>query len=232
MNTYNGVFLERPNRFVARVQLANGKIRPVHVASSGRMTELLTPGTEVLVRGDGKPGQKTEGKLAMVNHGGVWVSVDTSVPGKLLRMWWEVGAMPAFAGYQTVQPEVRYGESRIDFLLTGPGLPPCLVEVKSVTSVVPDADGALVGRFPDAPTARGARHLQELQQAKTEGYRSAVFFVVQRSDAVAFGPWDQVDPCFGQVLRQAYLAGVEIHAWAAHVTPEAIRLSRELPIRL
>lgn len=229
------VFLERPNRFVARVQLEpGGDERLVHVASSGRMTGLLVPGAPVMIRPSSgtQPGRKTAGLLAMVRCGETWVSADTSLPGKVLRQAFAAGSLPAFTGYDVVRPEVTYGESRIDFLLTGPDHPPCLVEVKSVTSMVPEPDGLRVARFPDAPTERGARHLQELVRARSEGYRTAVCFVIQRDDVDAFGPYDEIDPQFGQSLRSASAAGVEIHAWAMHVSPEQIALKAQLPVRL
>lgn len=226
-----GTFLERRNRFVARVALADGTERLVHVASSGRMVDLLVTGARVVIEGEGKPGQKTAGRLAMVEHGGVWVSVDTAMPGRILRQAFAHGSLPAFAGYRTVRPEVPYGESRIDFLLTAEGLPPCLVEVKSVTAVLPDPDGTLVARFPDAPTLRGARHLHELAAAVKDGYRAAVLFVAQRSDSQAFGPYDTVDPEFGASLRAVARQGVEVHAWRLRVTPEELALEAPLPLR-
>lgn len=229
---HHGVFLERPNRFVARVRLDDGTERMVHVASSGRMVDLLVPGANVIIQGEGKPGQKTAGLLAMVEQGGTWVSVDTSVPGKILRKTFADGVLPDFRGYRSVRPEYTYGESRIDFLLTGPDLPPCLAEVKSVTSLIIDPDGARVGRFPDAPTARGTRHLHELARAVTAGFRAAVCFVLQRDDADAFGPYDTIDPEFGSTLRMVTGQGVEIHAWTLDVSPAGVSLGRSVPVRL
>lgn len=226
-------FLERPNRFVARVQLEDGTVKQVHVASSGRMTGILVKGARVAVRlQEERPGRVTAGLLTMVEHKGFWVSVDTAMPGKLLRQAFLGGRLPAFAGYTQVRPEVRYGESRMDFRLDGPGLPPCLVEVKSVTEVLPDPDGTPVARFPDAPTDRGARHLRELAHAITEGYRAAVCFVIQRGDAEAFGPYDQIDPHFGWTLREVAQAGVEVHAWKAAVSPDEIVLGPAVPLRI
>ena len=238
-------FLERPNRFVARVRLEDGRVVPVHVASSGRMAEILLPGAPAIVtlRDDvpgpepsaastTEPGRKTVGKLLMVRTGSTWVSVDTSLPGRLFHRAVAAGACPPFAGYTDVRPEYRYGESRIDFLLTAPDRPPCLVEVKSVTSVLPGAGGLRVARFPDAPTARGARHLGELAGAVREGYRAAVCIIAQRDDAQAFGPWDEIDPVFAETLRQVALAGVEVHAFVMHVTPEGAVLGESLPVIL
>jgi len=234
-------FIDRPNRFVARVRLDDGRELPVHVASSGRMAELLLPGAPAVVAlqdgrqataGSPEPGRKTAGRLLMVRTGPTWVSVDTSLPGKLFHRAAARGECPPFAGYTDVRPEYRYGGSRIDFLLTAQGLPPCLVEVKSVTSVLPDADGVRVARFPDAPTDRGARHLRELAGALQHGYRAAVCFVVQRDDAEAFGPWDEIDPVFGETLREVAQVGVEVHALVMRVSPEGAALRGMLPVRL
>lgn len=228
-----GTFLERPNRFVARVRLEDDRVVNVHVASSGRMTDLLVPGAPAAVQlaNTEQPGRKTVGLLSMVRTGDTWVSVDTSVPGKLLRAAFEAGTLPDFAGYTEVRPEVPFGESRIDFRLTAPDQAPCLVEVKSVTTGLTDPDGTRVARFPDAPTDRGARHLRELVHALGEGHRAAVCFVAQRSDVEAMGPYDEVDPAFGQALRQAAAAGVEVHAWRMLVSPEHIALGGKISLR-
>lgn len=223
-------FLERLNRFVALVRLDDGTTAHVHVASSGRMTELLTPGISAEITYNPRPDKKTVGTLTMVAHGETWVSVDTGFPGQLLRR--EITSLPPFAGYTRVKPEHKYGDSRIDFFLTADDLPPCLVEVKSVTSVLPDPDGVRVARFPDAPTERGVKHLRELVKATTEGYRSAVLFMIQRDDADAMGPWDAIDPAFGAELRAARAAGVEVHAWTLRVAPEKTLISRPVSLRL
>jgi sugar fermentation stimulation protein A len=225
-------FLERLNRFVALVKLPDETTAHVHVASSGRMTELLTPGIPAEITYNPRPDKKTVGTLTMVAHGDTWVSVDTGLPGRLLRT--HITNLPPFSAYTQVRPEYTYGDSRIDFLLTADAgdFPPCLVEVKSVTSVLSDPDGARVARFPDAPTDRGAKHLRELVHATTDGYRAAVLFMIQRNDAEAMGPWDAIDPTFGAELRAAHTAGVEVHAWALHVAPEKTVIARPVSVRL
>lgn len=228
-------FLERPNRFVARVRLADGAEVPVHVASSGRMVEILVPGAPAMVELTAAPpeaGRKTAGRLVMVQAGHTWVSVDTSLPGKIFRQAVAFGTCAPFAGYTTIRPEYKYGHSRIDFLLTAPELPPCLVEVKSVTSVLTDPDGVRVARFPDAPTERGAKHLRELAAARREGYRTAVCFIIQRDDAEAFGPYDAIDPAFGHGLREAAALGVEVYAFASHISPDGATLGGLVGLRL
>lgn len=234
MAAVQGTFLERPNRFVARVRLETGEEVAVHVASSGRLPDVLLPGVPVWVEvGDPAPGRRTAGRLLLARVEESWVSVDTSVPGRIFRRAFAAGALEPFAEYREWRPEVPFGRSRLDFCLTGEGLPACWVEVKSVTSVERDADGVRVGRFPDAPTTRGQRHLHELVDARRQGHRAAVCFIVQREDAEAFGPWAAVDPAFAEALREAAGAGVEVYAWRLRVRPgEEIGLGPMLPVRL
>lgn len=224
---YEAVFLSRPNRFGAHVTV-DGEPRYVHVPASGRMRELLIPGARCLVQGEGRPGQKTRGALIMVEHGPHWVSVDSHLPNRLMLEAFAYQRVPHFEAYRGVRPEVRYGESRVDFLLTG-AEPPALVEVKSVTLVV---DGQ--ARFPDAPTDRGRRHLEELTRATREGYRAAVVFVIQRPDARSFAPNAATDPAFAEALATAVSAGVEAHAFTCRVEPggPSVTLAEEIPVRL
>lgn len=223
-----GRFIERPHRFGAYVDI-QGEVRYVHVAASGRMRELLFPGNRVLVQD--RPAGKTRGRLAFAWHNGGWVSTDAQLPGRVARALLLDRRLPPFAGYTQVRPEYTYGESRLDFRLDGgpPGTPPCLIEVKSVTLVV---DGE--ARFPDAPTARGARHLAELARARAEGYRAAVLFIIQREDGLVLVPNAPQDPDFCQALQDAAAAGVEIHAYRARVVPPDLDVitGAPVPVRL
>lgn len=196
------------------------------------MAEILAPGAPVLIRGSGRAGLKTSGTLAMVLHNGTWVSVDTAQPGRILRAALADRSLSPFRMYSSVTPEYRYGASRIDFLIEAAGHPPCLIEVKSVTSAREGPDGARIAVFPDAPTARGARHLLELAHAVRDGYRSAVIFVAQRGDVTAVAPWETVDPHFATTLRHASSEGVEVHAWKLLVSPEEIALKQTIPVDL
>jgi sugar fermentation stimulation protein A len=180
------------------------------------------------------PGRKTGYDLALVDLDGQWVSVDARLPndllGEALRAL-DGGASAAvlepFAGYETVRREVPFGSSRFDFSLEARGRPPFLVEVKSITLVL---DG--LGCFPDAVTARGKRHLEELTEALGAGYRAAVVFVVQRADARGVRPHDDADPKFGQALRRAAGQGVEVYAYGCRVSPKRVTIERCLPVHL
>jgi len=230
--------VQRANRFCA-VVVVSGRPALAYVPNTGRLPELMLPGTRALVvpaptpQGHQRqscirvgPARRTTHDLLLVQIGQGLVCVDTRVPNVLVGKALRMRALPEFAGYSEVRPEFRQGHSRFDFRLSGAG-PDLLVEVKSVTLV---QEG--VGLFPDAPTERGRRHLVELTAAVQAGCRAAVLFVVQRGDAHSFSPNDGTDLTFGTTLRAAVAAGVEVHTYGCEVNPEGIWLRRELPIRL
>ena len=222
-----GTFVARENRFRARVRLG-GKAVAAHVPNSGRLRELLCPDQPVLLAEAASPHRLTDYDLVMVSLPDTLVSIDARLPNKLFDEAVADGALREFEGYSVVRREVTYGNSRLDFLLEADGdSRSCLVEVKSVTLV---QEG--IGRFPDAVTERGARHLDELRRASLGGKRTAVVFVIQRGDAQAFAPHDESDPRFGEVLREAALDGVGIHAYACAVNRREIRVSDSLPVLL
>ncbi len=218
-------FLTRLNRFAALVEMEGREVM-VHIANSGRMRELLEPGRRLLLTPAPGEHRKTRFDLSLVDLGTTLVSADTRLPNGLVAEALAAGRLPQFIEYPELRREVRYGDSRLDLLLDGPG-GRCYGEVKSVTLVV---DG--IGLFPDAPTVRGVKHLKELSRAVAEGHRAAVVFVVQRADAVAMSPNDAADPAFGAALRAAQAAGVEIYAYNCAVSPSEIRLASPLPIKL
>ena len=195
-------FLDRPNRFVAHVLLGQETVT-CHVKNTGRCRELLVPGARVYLERGRNPGRRTAWDLIAVEKDGKLINMDAQAPNRVFAEW-------ARERYADVHPEVRYGQSRLDFCLDGQHF----VEVKGVTL---EQDGRC--RFPDAPTERGTRHLHELIRAVEEGYRATAFFVIQMADAEDFSPNDETDPAFGVALRQAAEAGVEIAAWCCRVTP-------------
>lgn len=202
-------FLDRPNRFVAHVLLGQETVT-CHVKNTGRCRELLVPGARVYLERGRNPGRRTAWDLIAVEKDGKLINMDAQAPNRVFAEW-------ARERYADVHPEVRYGQSRLDFCLDGQHF----VEVKGVTL---EQDGRC--RFPDAPTERGTRHLHELIRAVEEGYRATAFFVIQMADAEDFSPNDETDPAFGVALRQAAEAGVEIAAWCCRVTPGSIALDR------
>jgi len=220
-----GRFVERVNRFRVTVRVEGAAV-DAHLPNSGRLTELLTPGRACWLRPAGSPRRKTDFDLKLVEYAGTLVSVDARLPNPLFAEALEEGRLVPFHGCQSVEREVRLDESRIDFRLAMPG-GITWVETKSVTLV---EDG--VARFPDAPTARGSRHVRRLTDALARGCRSAVVFVVQRSDARIFAPHDDADPAFGDALRRAADAGVDLYAWTCTVSRQAITIAEAIPVDL
>jgi sugar fermentation stimulation protein A len=219
------IFLRRLTRFSCLVKRAEQEIE-VHFPNSGRHRELLVEGHRVLLRQETRPGRKTNYDLIMVRHGSCLVSVDARVPNRILGRALDRFSLSEFTQYRRVLHEVRWGESRLDFLLLDGGLPQ-YIEVKSVTLI---QDGQAL--FPDAPTSRGRRHLRELMAIAASGAEAANVFVIQRDDAESFAPHDQADPEYGQLLRQAAREGVRILAYKCCVSENQIRLKAPVPISL
>lgn len=215
------VFLSRPNRFIAHV-LVEGEEVVCHVKNTGRCRELLRPEARVWLEKGTNPKRKTAYDLVTVEKGERLVNMDAQAPNKIFGEW----ALRLEAGIRSVRPEVAFEDSRLDFLLeTEQGRH--YVEVKGVTL----EEGGHVF-FPDAPTERGVRHLHTLMRAVEQGHRATVFFVVQMADVLDFSPNDSTDPAFGQALRQAAAAGVQVLAFTCQVTPEEVTMDRQIPVIL
>ncbi len=220
-------FQRRLNRFVAEVSLG-GEIVLAHVPSSGRLGELFLPGAEVWLQPAASPRRKTAYTLKLVRAaGGVLVAIDTQLTNRLVGAGLRAGRFAPWQTYPNVRAEVRRGDSRLDFLLTD-GERRCWVEVKSVTLVENS-----VALFPDAPTARGRRHLAELTAARQAGDAACVLFLVQREDGRFLAPNACTDPAFAGALWHAQAAGVVVLAYRCRVTPEfiAVDFAEPLPLR-
>ena len=214
-NVVKGKFIERPNRFIARVEVG-GVIETVHVKNTGRCGELLLRGAEVWLESSDKPERKTKYDLITVRKSnGELFNIDSQAPNKVVREWLET------QGYDRIVPEYRYGASRIDFYMERGGKR-CLLEVKGCTLEV---DG--IGYFPDAPTERGVKHLRELIRAKGEGYDSAVAFVIQMNGISEVRPNTVTHPEFASALEEARAAGVEVLLLRCRVEPDEIKVISE-----
>ena len=214
-------FLRRDNRFRVSVNL-EGQSVAAHLPNSGRLRELLTPGRPVWIAPAHKPGRRTSFDLQLVELETTLVSVDARLPNHLFAEAIRTGRLSDF-DFPNIQPEVRYRHSRLDFRLSGPH-GECWVEVKSVTLVRDQ-----VAMFPDAPTQRGSRHLEDLNQLRQQGHRAALVFVIQRADALAFTLNRDADPTFAHTLDLAVAAGVEVRAVACQVSTRAIEIEAEIP---
>ena len=223
-NLIEGKFITRLNRFAAMVEVQGQEVM-VHLANSGRLGELLVPGYRMILKPAPGEHRKTHYDLALVDLGTTLCSADARLPSTLFAEALDERRVAEFQDYTSVRREVTYKESRLDLLLEG-GREPCFIETKSVTLV---EDGLAL--FPDAPTLRGVKHLHSLVDAKKNGYRASVVFVIQRDDAGAFSPYDIADPEFGQTLRSSMAAGVEAFAYCCRVTEKEVRLTSRLPIK-
>jgi sugar fermentation stimulation protein A len=221
-----GELIERVNRFRVHIRV-DGQERAAYLANPGRLKELLVPGRRVWVTAAPHLQRKTAYNLTLIEHKDTLISMNSHLPNRLLHAALTVGAVPWFSTTPTVRGEVAFGHSRLDFHLSNHSGDVCWLEAKSCTLVE-----AGVARFPDAPTLRGRRHLGELVAAVEQGDRAAVVFVVQREDAIAFAPYDETDPAFGDALRAAASAGVEVRALRCTVTTECICLDRSVPVHL
>ena len=216
-----GTFVARPNRFIAHVRLQGEEV-VCHVKNTGRCRELLRPGVRVWLEKGTNTNRKTAYDLVTVEKDGRLVNMDAQAPNRIFGEW----ANNLEPGIIRVCPEVFFEDSRLDFLLeTEQGKH--YVEVKGVTL---EENGHVL--FPDAPTERGVRHLHTLIQAVEQGYRATVFFVVQMADVLDFYPNDKTHPEFGQALRKAAAAGVQVLAYTCRVTPEEVTIDCPIPVIL
>jgi len=220
-----GTLVLRYKRFLADIALEDGSTITVHCPNSGSMKGCATPGSRVYISRSSNPDRKYPFTWELVEADEFWAGINTGLPNYLVREAIENGTARELEGYETIRPEVAYGEhSRIDLLLESPGQR-CYVEVKNVTLV--EDDRAL---FPDAVTIRGQKHLNELMRVVREGDRGVIFFTVQRGDGQSVSPADAIDPEYGRLLRLAMRNGVEALAYRAVVTPEEILLTDRLPV--
>lgn len=226
-----GRFLARPNRFIAHVEL-EGVPAVCHVKNTGRCRELLVPGAAVWLQdaGEEHPGRKTRYDLIAVEKERpglppLLINMDAQAPNQVFGEWARAGGFRP--GLTALRPETAWGSSRFDFYYEAEGGARGFVEVKGVTL---EAKG--LARFPDAPTLRGVKHLEELSRAVGEGYAAHVCFVVQMGEMTGFSPNDATHPAFGDALRTAAAAGVEVLAMGCAVTPDSLEISYPVPVRL
>ncbi|MBR3156455.1 MAG: DNA/RNA nuclease SfsA [Methanobrevibacter sp.] len=203
MDYVKGIFKNRPNRFIAEVEV-DGSLEIAHVPNTGRCRELLVEDAVVWLKPSDNPNRKTKFSLHFVENKGVLVSLYSQQANSIVYDAITNGKIKELAGYNHHQREKTVDNSRIDIYLANEK-EECYVEVKGVTLIV---DGE--ARFPDAPTERGAKHLKELIKLKKDGNRCAVFFLIQHPIGKFFRPNWENDPVFSQTLNDAYDAGVEI----------------------
>ena len=226
-----GVLVRRYKRFLADVKCANGKVITAHCPNTGSMTHCNAPGSTVYFSDSGNDKRKYRHTLEVVSTPlGFLAGINTSRANHLAREALEAGRIRLLKGYDIIRSEVPYGEenSRVDFLLQGKNLPDCYMEVKNVTL----ESGKTTGLFPDAVTSRGVKHLRELAQMVKQGNRAVLFFCVQHTGIKTMAPADDIDPLYGETLRQVVRDGVEVIAMQADISVTEICLRRKVNVRL
>ena len=222
-----GRLVRRYKRFLADIELASGETVTAHCANPGAMLGLNMPGLKVWVEPNDDSKKKLNYGWRLVEFTGHWAGIDTAIPNKVVGEALRDRRIPALAAYAQVRPEVRYGtNSRIDFLLTGDGLPDAYIEVKNVHLMRQPG----LAEFPDSVTKRGAKHLNEMSAMVAAGHRAVMLYCVQRTDCERLTLAADFDPEYVAAFGRAREAGVEAVAWACAISTEEITLDR--PVRI
>jgi len=222
-NIQRATFLRRPNRFIAHIEV-DGREEVCHVKNTGRCRELLTDRATIYVEHHDNLNRKTKYSLIAVEKGDLLINMDSQAPNKVVGEW--LLEKEPFGKVKLLKPECTYGSSRFDFYLETEA-EKIFIEVKGVT-----LEEAGIVSFPDAPTERGIKHLEELRACVEAGYKAAVIFVVQMEGMQHFEPNDKTHPQFGEALRQARKAGVEVLAYECKVTPSSLEITKSIPVVL
>lgn len=226
-NITEAVFINRPNRFIAKV-LLNGKIETVHVKNTGRCKELLTENAKVYLTQSNNPLRKTKYDLITVekttDNGTILINMDSQIPNFAAFEWLPESGL--FSEKAIIKSEVTYGNSRFD-LYVEDGDRKAYIEVKGVTL---ENDGTAM--FPDAPTERGIKHINELVKCLDDGLEAYILFVIQMKGVSLFKPNDETHKAFGDALRNASEKGVKILAYDCKVTPSTIKIEKSVDIKL
>jgi len=222
-NIVKGKFIERPNRFIAIVDI-EGKRNTVHVKNTGRCKEILIPGAEVFMQYNPSPNRKTNYSLISVKKGETIINIDSQVPNKVVYDAIISNKIEALHGLSLLKREVPYKASRFDLYFES-HYKKGFVEVKGVT-----LEENAIAMFPDAPTERGTRHIYEMIDAVKEGYEGYIFFLIQMKGTNIFKPNYLMDPAFSEALKTASQNNVKVLAYDCVVTVDSIEISSKIPI--
>ncbi len=221
-----GVLLQRYKRFFVDVQLQDGSVVVAHCANPGSMKSCLKEGCKVWLSPADNPKRKLRFTWELIELDGSRVFVNPARANDIVAEGLKQGIVRELAQYSLLRREVTYGESRFDFLLSGPGK--CYVEVKNVTLDMGNGRSA----FPDSVTKRGTKHLQHLAELAKAGERAVMLFCASREDATSVEPADAIDPEYGRALRAALDSGVELLAYRVNITLDEVRLQTRIPVRV
>ena len=222
-NIIKAKFISRPNRFISYVTI-DGKTEVAHVKNTGRCKELLIPKTTVYLEIADNPARKTKYDLITVEKNNTLVNIDSQAPNKVIEEWLKKGKI--FSKKAVIKREFTYNKSRFDFYVED-GKRKAFIEVKGVTL---ERDG--IAYFPDAPTERGVKHIQELQGSLKEGYEAYIIFVIQMKNIKALRPNDETHKAFGDALRKASKAGVKVLALDSIIKPDSILADQPISVIL
>ena len=227
-NIEKSIFIERPNRFIANVEI-NGKVEVVHVKNTGRCKEILKKGCTVYLERSDNPNRSTKYDLVAAekqreNSPALLINIDSQAPNKAAEEWLKSGRY--FSSSAVVKREVKYRSSRFDFYIEDNGRK-AFLEVKGVTQ-----EFGSISMFPDAPTERGVKHIEELIECKKEGFDAYILFVIQMKEISSFTPNKEVHPDFAEALKKAHKNGVNILAVDCIVTPDSMQIDEFVPISL
>lgn len=226
--TQTGTLLRRYQRFLADIRLADGTTLTVHCPNSGSMLGCSTPGSAVVLSRSANLGRKYAWTLEMVREHNTWIGVNTARTNALVREALENGIIAEFGPVRAIRPEVRVSErSRLDFLVQTSDRRDLYLEVKNCSLAV---DGTAL--FPDAVTARGTKHLLELEALLAQGRQAALLFCIQRGDASQFAPAAAIDPVYAQTLARVHARGLLVLAYQAAVNPDEIRIINKIPVAM
>lgn len=221
-NMVAGIFLARPNRFIAHVEI-DGKLEICHVKNTGRCRELLPMGAKVWCQQFDNTNRKTKFDLITVQKGQRLINMDSQAPNIAAKEWLMAGGLGEIS---ELKAEYTHGDSRFDFSFLKDGRR-CFLEVKGVT-----LENNGICAFPDAPTERGVKHLKGLTALAREGYGAYVLFVIQMADVICLHPNNTTDPAFGTALREAAENGVQILAMDCAVTENSMAIDKPVEVRL
>ncbi len=222
-----GRLIKRYKRFLADIELEDGQLVTAHCANTGSMAGLTAPGLTVWLSHSSNPKRKLAWSWQSVELESGLVGINTAQPNRLVAEALAEKTIAPLAAYTNVRPEVKYGQkSRIDFLLTGEGLPDCYLEVKNVHFSREQG----LAEFPDSVTIRGARHLEEMAKMVGDGHRAVTLYVVQRTDCTRFAFAADLDPAYAKAQGKAQTQGVESLAYSCQISPAEITLAASLPV--
>jgi sugar fermentation stimulation protein A len=226
--TTTGVIHKRYKRFMSDIELPDGEMVVAHVPNTGSMKTCWEPNWKAVVTKTDDPNRKLKYTLQMTHNGDSWIGVNTSLTNKLVHEALENDVIEELTGYTNIKPEKKVLDSRIDFFLSEGKNKDAYVEVKNVTLLGKPGQAL----FPDSVSTRGQKHLKDLTQLVQDGHRAVMLYVVNREDVKTFSPADEIDPKYGELLREAHAAGVEVLAYQCELSPKEVKLIKPIKVEL